>query len=184
MVANRFNIRNRIPNLKRACLIDTNVLLDYFAEDKFGYSHLIDSAQENNRDLYITTLTISEYINRKCRKAFDLYKEELYQREDEGEMIAEVKFDYKKGFRITSDFKKVYNHAMFEVNNLILPIFELIDADDVVRNSIDYDNPMLDDFNDLVYQNLALKNNWAIVTHDRDLADIQTNSLIIYTTLN
>ncbi|WP_304948744.1 type II toxin-antitoxin system VapC family toxin [Streptococcus sinensis] len=176
---NKLNLRQ--PT--RDVLVDTNVLLDLFSgENKYRYDKFWEYSLENNITLYVTTLTISEYINRKCRTAYEVYRDNLCDREEKGESIDDVEFEYKRGFQKTSEYTNVLNDSLKQVR-IILNDVQLIDIEYDELKNIEPSNYNLKDFNDAIFYHLATKNSFGIVTHDRDFLE-SPSPLIVYTNLN
>ena len=175
------NLNSRLP--RRDILVDTNVLLDLFGgENRFRYDKLWEYSLENDLTLYVTTLTISEYINRKCRNAFEVYQENLSIREENGESIDDVEFEYKRGFQKTSEYEIVFNESLKQVE-IILNDAKLINIDHNELKNIEPSKYNLKDYNDAIFYYLATKYSFGIVTHDRDFLESRA-PLIVYTNLN
>lgn len=175
------NLNSRLP--RRDILVDTNVLLDLFGgENKYRYDKFWEYSLENNLTLYVTTLTISEYINRKCRAAFEVYRENLLVREENGESIDDVEFEYKRGFQKTSEYEKVFNDSLKQVA-FIMNDAKLINIDHNELKNIEPSKYNLKDYNDAIFYYLATKYSFGIVTHDRDFLESRA-PLIVYTNLN
>lgn len=175
------NLNSRLP--RRDILVDTNVLLDLFGgENRFRYDKLWEYSLENDLTLYVTTLTISEYINRKCRNAFEVYQENLSIREENGESVDDIEFEYKRGFQKTSEYESIFNESLKQVE-IILNDAKLINIDHNELKNIEPSKYNLKDYNDAIFYYLATKYSFGIVTHDRDFLE-SPSPLIVYTNLN
>lgn len=184
MMSSQKAICNRLSQRKpnRPVIVDTNLLLDLFGGDnKYGYDTFWDYSLENNIDLYITPITITEYVNRRCRFAYSYYLETLNQRYENGENILEDLYDYKKGFQRTSDYLTIFQDSLKQVKMILECVTVLnIEQDDLMElDPIKYD---LKDYNDAIYYHIAVQNNWGIVTHDRDFIN-SPYPLIVFTNL-
>lgn len=178
-ICNKLNTRK--PT--RPVIVDTNLLLDLFGgNNKYGYDNFWDYALENNIKLYITPITITEYINRRCRFAYNYYLDILYKRADSGEQLSDEDYNYKTGFQKTSEYSSIFEDSIKQIK-LILSQVNVVNIEQSDLLTLEPTKYNLKDYNDAMYYHLAIKNNWGIVTHDRDFLE-SPSPLIIYTNLN
>lgn len=152
---------------KDEIFIDTNVWLYIFypgAEGDHGYNDIFQKIIDSGANLYITEQVLSEYVNRVVRGEYHRYIESQKEQGNRGFI------DYKRSFRPTAEYSTAYNLALDSVNEDILSIAKLVSIshEDVCNWCTEYE--MLD-FNDNVYFHLSLKNNFFILTHDKDFLE-------------
>lgn len=147
-------------------ILDTNVWLyaysDYNTND-FGYSKILELLLENNASILLPPIVSTEFINRYCRQAFEVFKQ------------AQKRYSYKKDFRPTLHYQTAFSYITGVLKEDIHPITSFIginekDLTDAVCK------PCLGDLNDDIILNIALRTDSIIITHDRDY--LQTNKKV------
>lgn len=161
-------------------LIDTNVLLkvliypELFQGSANPYDSFWEFALTHGLKLFVTPLTISEFVNVICREKYKTYME---MNGFNGKY-----FKFKGNYQKTKEFKEVYSDCLNAVEDDILPHIEVINADKELLSSLAiYDN-LMKDYNDLIYYALAKKMNLSIITHDSDFLEIK-DDINVYTYL-
>lgn len=103
------------PNQSFGYLFDTNVWLYIYgpvagsnAKKQRIYSNLLNSILERKAVIFITSLVLSEYINRVLRIGFQQWK-------DNGNYSA----DYKRDYRGTDDYKDNLADAIAQVEDIL-----------------------------------------------------------------
>ncbi|WNN67375.1 type II toxin-antitoxin system VapC family toxin [Lactococcus lactis] len=160
-------------------LIDTNILLSLvypslFQNNKADYDIFWEYAIRNKLKLYVTPLTISEFINVVCRESYKTYLKD--NKKDS------KTFKFKKNFQKTSDFTKMYEVCLITVEEDILPFVNIIDTDKEKMETLSTFHHLMKDYNDLIYYDIAKKLNFSIVTHDRDFLNLPED-IKVYTYL-
>lgn len=151
--------------------IDTNVWLYIFypgADGDHGYNDIFQKIIDSGANLFISEQILSEYVNRIVRGEFQRFIDNQRSHGNNAHI------DYKKHFRPTGDYSKAYKLALDSVNEDILSIATLVSIshEDISKWCMGYE--MLD-FNDNVYLNLSLENEFYILTHDRDFLEPSKN---------
>lgn len=156
---NRFKFK---PDEK--LLIDVNVLIYLQTGTTKKYDQMWELASRQNNELYITTLSISEFINRHIRSGYSQYCREHNKSENT--------FNFKKNYQSTDHFIALYNDVIDTVETEIIPKMTVLDfKNDDLINISDLTKYMFD-INDALYLRIAKKNGFAIVTHDSDFFNI------------
>ena len=109
------------PNKDDVILLDTNVLIRLFSPYNIGapnnYDKLWCKISGGNAKLIITSVQISEFINRCIRIEFNLYKK--------NENLPEL--DYKSDYRSTDDYKEKMKDILDIISDDIQPNFSFVD---------------------------------------------------------
>lgn len=120
--------------------------------------------------LIISSIQISEFVNRCIRFQFALYKE------------AQVNpnMDFKKDYRNTADYKNSMTAILDIIQTDIIPNYTFIDdgfscmqKDEIFRYGFSYD------FNDSILYEIARQNNAILVTDDADFANYGSKVKIV-----
>ena len=162
------------PNKDDVILLDTNVLIRLFSPYNIGapnnYDKLWCKISGGNAKLIITSVQISEFINRCIRIEFNLYKK--------NENLPEL--DYKSDYRSTDDYKEKMKDILDIISDDIQPNFSFVDdcfskmkAENIFVQGFSYD------FNDALIVEIAKQYNAILVTDDRDYANYKIKSQIV-----
>lgn len=164
------------PNQSFGYLFDTNVWLYIYgpvagsnAKKQRIYSNLLNSILERKAVIFITSLVLSEYINRVLCIGFQQWK-------DNGNYSA----DYKRDYRGTDDYKDNLADAIAQVED-ILKITQRRPDD---FNAIDI-NAILaamsqsSDYNDSYLVKCCENANIKFVSDDRDIISINSPITVI-----
>lgn len=154
-------------NGKEKIILDTNVLLYLFGPfnggNDYGYSEFLKNAINSCAELFVNNQILSEFINRNCRLAYQQYLK--------NKKCKQNKFQYKRHYRSTADFKENYKLSIEIIKTEILSISNLsvIDVKDITHALSHYQ--MLDFNDELILQN-AYRESLNIVTHDTDFFNV------------
>ena len=164
-MSNIISMNNYTPKTNDSLLMDTNILIDLFYPTNFeSYnSNPIESLYyklcASKSVLLLSSVQLSEFINRCIRIQFNLYK---------GGMTS-PELDFKKDYRCTEDYQEKMNGILEIIKTDILPSFKLIDdgfskmpTDKIFLSGCSYD------FNDALIFQIAKQYNAFIVTNDKD----------------
>lgn len=155
-------------------LLDTNILLYLFYPNipqnhMTAYAKLWGMLQESKANLLISSIQISEFVNRCIRSNYAIYNEEH-----------EKNKDYKKDYRSTEDYREKMKNILDIVKDDILKYFKLVNDN---FTQIEYDKIFIYgfsyDFNDALLIHIAETYKAKIVTHDSDFANYATSIDII-----
>lgn len=181
---NIISMNNYTPQSSDLLLMDTNILIDLFYPIKFE-PHNSNSIETLYTKLYnaksillLSSIQLSEFINRCIRIQFNIYKR----------TVATPNLDFKKDYRNTTDYKEKMNGILEIVKSDILPSFKCIDdlfsqmsPDKILLSSFSYD------FNDALIVQIAKKHKAFIVTNDKDFISyindikiITSNNFLLY----
>ena len=164
------------PNQSFGYLFDTNVWLYIYgpvagsnAKKQRIYSNLLNSILERKAVIFITSLVLSEYINRVLRIGFQQWK-------DNGNYSA----DYKHDYRATDDYKDNLADAIAQVED-ILKITQRrpddFNAMDI--NAILAAMSQSSDYNDSYLVKCCENANIKFVSDDRDIISINSPITVI-----
>lgn len=128
-----------------------------------GYDGFLKKAIGVKATILVSSLVLSEVINRWLRLDFGIYRK-LHKKKN---------MDFKTDYRPTANCKGlsqniagIIEKKMFQIAGRIDDNFSGIDSSDILNNLAD------NDFNDLYYSKLAGINNLTIVTDDADFGSI------------
>lgn len=154
------------PSEEDVYLIDTNILIKILYPVAFdgnieNYEKFYAKIREQHAQLLITSIQLSEFINRCIRFQFQLYKEEHSEVED-----------FKRDYRETNDYMESMNSILEIVENDIVPHFQFvsdkfeeIDKESIFKYGFSYD------FNDALLTEVAKNYAATIVTDDGDFSN-------------
>lgn len=175
MKKNRVPINLYKPQQTDKVLIDTNVLLKLFYPLSFDtksdeYETLFASLIKAKTHLIISSIQISEFINRCIRIQFNLYKDSLHNNN----------LEFKKDYRSTRDYKEKMNAILDIVKTDILKNFIFIDdgfsnmkIEKIFLYGFSYD------FNDSLIVEIVRQNKAILITDDADFANYGADFLIV-----
>lgn len=160
------NISFCTPSQKDTFLLDTNVLIKIFyptlgARNSAPYIYFYEKILKAKSSLLLSSIQLSEFVNRCIRFQFDLYKEEHPEIES-----------FKEDYRNTDDYRNSMNAIIEIIEHDIFPCFTLINDN---FNSLNPDNLLMHsfsyDFNDAVIAEISRFQNSFLVTDDKDYAN-------------
>lgn len=170
------NIANAKPKEEDIYLIDTNILIKILYPVAFdgnieNYEKFYANIQEKHAKMLITSIQLSEFINRCIRFQFELYREE--------HLDMEIK-SFKYGYRETEDYNKSMNSILEIVESDIVANFQFvsdkleeIDKKNIFRYGFSYD------FNDALLTEVAKIYGATIVTDDGDFSNYVNDVSIV-----
>lgn len=166
---NRFKFK---PDEK--LLIDVNVLVYLQSGKSFKYDHMWELARKQGNELFFTTLSISEFVNRFVRAGYKQYLEQHGLREEN--------FDFKHNYQKTQHFLDIYDEVIDTVETEIVSKMTIIDFDSHDFLDISKLTEYMLDLNDALYLKKAMSEGFSIVTHDADFFNIPIEQNIkVYT---
>lgn len=160
-------IQSYSPDKDSILTFDTNILINLFhAVDYNGaydsYSEFYEKAKKLGSTLIISSIQISEFINRCIRLQFDLYKK------DQGT----PELDFKRDYRSTDDYRDNMNSILDTIKCEIIPNFTFkSDAFDTMQTENIFLYGFSYDFNDAFIFEFSRYYGAVLVTHDGDYAN-------------
>lgn len=154
------------PQKENVFLFDTNVLIKLFyptlgAKNSAPYINLFKLIKESKATLLISSIQLSEFVNRCIRFQFSLYQESH----------PDIK-DFKEDYRNTEDYRICMNAILEIIENDILSCFnrindnfETMDISQILNYGFAYD------FNDAFIAELSRNQKALLVTDDGDYAN-------------
>lgn len=175
MKKNKISLDSFRPKSTDKVLLDTNILIKLFypldfesSSDK--YEELFGSLIKEKSCLLISSVQVSEFINRCIRIQFKLYQE----------AIGDSKLDFKKDYRSTKDYREKMNAILDIAKTDLSKKFIFIDDgfgqmphQNIFIYGFSYD------FNDALLMEIARQNNAILVTDDVDYANYKTDVQIV-----
>lgn len=168
------NIHSFIPTKQQKFIMDTNVLIKllYPAMSDISskpYEKLFQSILETEAKFIISSIQISEFINRCIRFQFNLWKE------DQGDDVS-----FKSDYRETKDYRDSMQTILDIIQIDILPYstciddhFSTMDAKRLYAYGFSYD------FNDALLAEIARLNNAILITDDKDFGNYVSHIEIV-----
>lgn len=155
-------------------MLDTNVLIKIFyptlgTRNSAAYINLYQKIRNVNAKLLISSIQLSEFVNRCIRFQFDLYRE----------LHPEIT-NFKEHYRNTNDYQNSMNAIIEIIANDMFPFFTKINDNFA---SLNEDNLLMRcfsyDFNDAVIAEICRFQNAFLITDDRDYANYLNKLKII-----
>lgn len=165
-MSNIYSINSYTPSDNESFLLDTNVLIKIFyptlaSRNSAPYIDFFNKIQNRKAPLLISSIQLSEFINRCIRFQFDLYKKSH----------SDIK-SFKEDYRNTDDYKECMSGIIEIVKTDIFPVFLRINDN---FSNMDPDNFLVYgfsyDFNDAIIAEIARLKKAILVTDDRDYAN-------------
>ena len=163
------------PIKQQKFIMDTNVLIKLLypamsGKNTIPYEILYQSIIKVNAKFIISSVQISEFINRCIRFQFNLWKEDNN----------DANSDFKTNYRETDDYRESMQAILEIIENDILPIstciddrFSEMDFKKLYQYGFSYD------FNDSLVAEIARLNNAILITDDRDFGNYASNIEIV-----
>ena len=176
MTNNVINIEAYVPQGGDRYFFDANIWLfflcpigNYSKNTIRKYDAFLKKAINSETTIYISSLVISEIINRWLRLDFQIIERKKL-----------VKNNYKKHYRGSKYYLNTVKDIIAVFNNQLLKISKPLD-DRATEISLSDVLSALDksDFNDCYYHHLAKLDNLMIVTNDADFAKLDTGVSIL-----
>lgn len=168
------NISSFSPQKDNTFLFDTNVLIKLFypalgAQNSAPYIKIYQNIVSAKSTLIISSIQISEFVNRCIRFQFDLYRGSNPEIEN-----------FKNDYRNTDDYRNCMEAILEIIENDILPNFnrindnfETMDTANLFNYGFSYD------FNDAFIAEVSRLQNTFLVTDDGDYANFLKDLNII-----
>ena len=168
------DITSFTPKENDIFLLDTNVLIKIFypalgMRNSAPYITFYQKIRKVNANLLISSIQLSEFVNRCIRFQFNLYQNSHQN----------IK-NFKDNYRDTEDYASSMNAIIEIIENDIFPFFarisdhfELLEQNNLLMHSFSYD------FNDALIAEISRFQNAILVTDDRDYANYLKNLNIV-----
>lgn len=176
----KINVRELKIGFSDQFFFDTNIWLllfgtvaDFESKDQRVYSKLLEELITRDKPIFISSIIISEFANVLLRRDFNQW-------------VSINKFvnqDFKKNFVGTT----VYKESVISITNSIhkilkLPnIFKVSDSFHNLKTDNILESFKIVDFNDSYINELAIVNNYKVVTNDTDFQKLDSKIDIITT---
>ena len=163
------------PSSSDTLLIDTNILIRLFYPVDFEgsietYEILYEKIRKAKSSLIISSVQVSEFINRCIRLQFNLYKKS----------ISDQNIDFKRDYRGTNNYYTNMNAILDIINSDIIPNFTFINDE---FGTLSIDNLFIYgfsyDFNDALLVEIAKKNKAILITNDKDFGNYGSDIKIV-----
>jgi len=176
MMNNIMDVESYVPRDGDRYLFDANIWMylccpigNYRKNTIRKYDGFLKKALNSKTPIYISSLVISEIVNRWLKMDFNILR-------DKGVVGKDYKRDYRGSERYHSavkDIKAVFNTQLLKISTPLDDRATEISIPDVL-NGLDKS-----DFNDSYYHHLARLDNLLIVTNDADFAELDTGVSIL-----
>jgi len=169
------NIDTFVPKKDHVFILDTNVLIKIFypmdsSSKGAPYIDLYSKICKLHSVIIVSSVQISEFINRCIRFQFELWKYESQN----------MSADFKKDYRETKNYRESMNAILDIVKSDIMSNstyicdnFDKMNFDNLYQYGFSYD------FNDSLIAEIARINNATLITDDRDFANYHSNITIV-----
>lgn len=169
------NISNYTIDKTDRFFFDTNIWMymhcsigNYSARLVQDYSDFYEKVKVSGATILTSTLLISEFVNSYSRLEFNLRKK------------TDGLKDYKKDFRSNPNYKPLLDNINLLTEKKILKnSIKIQDSFHEFEESNFFAQPNTYDFNDEYYCYIAEKQNFKIVTHDKDFLNTTYNIEVI-----
>ena len=94
-----------------------NIFTPYYRKNEGEYTNLWARIRKSKARLIVSSIQLSEFINRCIRLEFELYKSQNNL----------TNIDYKKNYRSTDDYKEKMDEILEIVNGDIVSNFDFVD---------------------------------------------------------
>lgn len=168
------DIQTFTPTKNQKFIIDTNVLIKLLYPTMSGkntipYERLYQSIINVNAEIILSSVQISEFVNRCIRFQFSLWLEDNHSG-----------LDFKSDYRETCDYKESMQAILEIIKSDILPVSKCIDDGFSEMNTdILYQFGFSYDFNDSLVAEIARLNDAVLITDDKDFGNYASNIKIV-----
>ncbi|MCM1122076.1 MAG: PIN domain-containing protein [Eubacterium sp.] len=162
------------PNKQQKFIFDTNVLIKLLYPTLSGkntvpYEKLYQSIIKINAEIIVSSIQISEFVNRCIRFQFSLWAEDK-----------DSSLDFKSDYRETCDYKESMQAILEIIKADILPVSTCIDDGfSQMHSDVLYQYGFSYDFNDSLVAEIARLNNAILITDDKDFGNYSSNIKIV-----
>ena len=164
-----------IPAKQDVILFDTNILIKLLygymgANCPPHYAQLYAKILHAKAKLIISSVQISEFINRCIRFQFQLYQK----------ASGNMSLEFKKDYRSTEDYRSAMKAILEIITTDIIPNFVFIDDGfSAMQHEKIFQYGFSYDFNDSLLLEIASANNAILVTDDKDFGNYSSNVTIV-----
>lgn len=136
------------------------------------YSALLSEICSRGAGLYITSMVVSEYINRVVRIGFQVWKTE--------DRLNRINADFKNSYRNTEHYSDILADAVLQVDEILKVArrrpddFHRIDIHSILH-SLDQSH----DYNDAYIVACCEQDNLVLVSDDRDLQNMNSDIILL-----
>lgn len=175
MKHNRISLDSFHPKSTDKILLDTNILIDLFYPLDFEstsnkYESLFNSLITQKSCLIVSSIQISEFINRCIRIQYKLYQTAMNN----------LSLEFKKGYRSTEDYREKMHAILDIIKTDIMTHFKFIDDGFSQMNSKNiFLYGFSYDFNDSLLVEIVRTQNAILVTNDADFANYKADFQIV-----
>lgn len=171
----KLSLSSIVPQKDDIFMLDTNILIKILypaMNDKkiTPYENLYAKLLSAKSRLLISSIQISEFVNRCIRFQFALYMDS----------VGNKNLNFKKDYRNTADYKNYMTAILDIINSDIIPNYIFIDDgfsrmqnEKIFRYGFSYD------FNDSLLLEIASQNHAMLITDDKDFANYTSDVKII-----
>lgn len=155
--------------------LDSNILIKLLypamcESDISPYEALYSRILSIKPKLLISSIQISEFINRCIRFQFELYRK----------ANKDIDIEFKRHYRGTEDYRNSMNAILDIIATDIVPNFEFInDNFQNMDSNIIFQYGFSYDFNDSILLEIARQNNAILITDDKDFANYTSSVQIV-----
>ena len=173
-MTNKVSMKDFCPKEKDVILLDTNIIIDLFypmdiGKDIAEESKLYDRIVKTGAKMIMSSIQVSEFVNRCIRFQFELYKAE------HPECV-----DFKRDYRGTEDYNSCMQIIIDIIKNewkekveYVDDCFSVLSKDKILKTNFAYD------FNDAIVVEIANQYNAVVVTNDRDIISYDVNNIVV-----
>ena len=148
---------------------DNNVWMFLFASiasakdsKQKAYSTLLSDIQTAKASIFVSSLVISEYMNRCLRLSHKQWEKRTNQ----------IGTDYKKDYKITSDFKEAVKTIKAEIDIILNLCDKTPDNFNAIELNEIFNKIKACDFNDAYYVEMCKLGKYKLVTDDSDILSV------------
>lgn len=171
----KISLSEFIPTTEDVITLDSNILIKILyptmCDDNIDlYAATYAKILNAKSKLIISSIQISEFINRCIRFQFELFKKSN----------PSAFIDFKRDYRNTDDYRDCMNAILDIIKSDIIPNFNFInDGFKDMQNDAIFRYGFSYDFNDSILLEIAKQNHAILITDDRDFANYITKVKIV-----
>lgn len=179
----KINVKELKIGFSDQFFFDTNIWLllfgtvaDFESKDQKAYSKLLEELITKDKPIFVNSIIISEFANVLLRRDFNQWV-------STNKLVNQ---DFKRNFVGTNVYKNSVVSITNSINKILkLPnLFRVSDSFHNVKTENILENFKMVDFNDSYINELAIENNYKVVTNDMDFQKLNSNIDIITTQIN
>lgn len=171
----RYNLGNIYNLNERKIFFDANIILYIFwpTDNRWEvkeYTSIFNNLYKQKNEMFIDFIVISEVVNRAIKIEYDKYIQK--------NNFSKNKLSYKK-YRDSKEGQNTINDVYQIIKNKIVSIFSIKGEDFKIDDIENFLQVTLLDFSDKGIEAICKKNNYILLTHDRDFvnSDLEILSL-------